>query len=299
MATGTGRPEATDKKIGTQIARHVQQRVQEANRIVVVGGGAYGVQVATDIKTYAPTKDKHVTLVHSRDRLLNRFGPGLHDIVMERCKELGIDVILGNRIVVPPAGFTDNGEEFDVQLSGGDSVKADVVLTTGHAAPLSSPLTSLSPESIDPVTNYIKVKPTLQIDSTIPYDNVFAIGDVADTGAHKAARPGAVQAEIVARNIGKLIEAKSKQGRPRMNGGVNGSLPKGDEAHLDIYKPPVPSIHLTLGLDKGVKFGNTGHHGTEGPFIQHEDINTQDLETLIGCSKLWRMRAEGIDDYFS
>ncbi|KAL0577690.1 hypothetical protein V5O48_004294 [Marasmius crinis-equi] len=301
MATGTGRLEAMDKKTGTQIARLAQGRVQKANRIVVVGGGAYGVQVATDIKTYPPTKDKHITLVHSRDRLMNRFGPELHDVVMERCHELGIDVILGNRLVVPHAGFPDDEEEFDVQLSGGGSVKAKMVLTTGNAAPLSSPLGSLAPESIDPITKYIKVKPTLQIDSAIPYDNVFAVGDVADTGAHKAARPGGAQAAIVARNIGKLIRAKLKQGHPKANGGLNGSLPNGSDRidELDAYKPDVPSIHMSLGLDKGVIFQNSGLDGEGGPIIRHEESKTQDLAALMSYSRWWKMRAEGVEDYFS
>ena len=85
-------------------------------------------ELATDTKTFGPTKDKHVTIVHSRDRLMNRFGPGLHKIVMDRCKELGIDVVLNNRVVVPPGGFEEGQGLFDVQLSGGGSIKADLVV---------------------------------------------------------------------------------------------------------------------------------------------------------------------------
>ena len=44
-------------------------------------------------------------------------------------------------------------------------------------------------------------------DTLLPlaHPHVFAIGDIADTGANKAARPGFAQAEIVARNIARLI----------------------------------------------------------------------------------------------
>ncbi|KAJ8076640.1 hypothetical protein PM082_001063 [Marasmius tenuissimus] len=305
MATGMGRPETMDKETGIHIARSSQQGISRAKKVLVVGGGAFGVQVATDIKTYVPTKDKHITLVHSRDRLLNRFGPALHDVVMKRCKELEIDVILGNRIVIPPTGFLENEGEFEVKLTSGGSVKADlVILTTGSVVPLSSPLQTLSPESIDPVTKYIKVKPTLQIDCLAPYDNVFAIGDVADTGAHKAARPGGVQAEIVARNIGMLIRAKKQTGgEANGNGSVDGRQlaedgVAGSRDALEVYTPDVPSIHMSLGLDKGVIFQNSGPCGEGGPIIRHEDT-PQDIATLMSYSRWWTMRAEGIDDYYS
>ncbi|KAK1219114.1 hypothetical protein PQX77_018180 [Marasmius sp. AFHP31] len=292
-----------DKETGIHVARSSQQGISRAKKVLVVGGGAFGVQVATDIKTYAPTKDKHVTLVHSRDRLLNRFGPALHDVVMERCKELEIDVILGNRIVIPPTGFPENKGEFEVKLTGGGSVKADLVWRELNRRPRSS-LRTLSPESIDPVTKYIKVKPTLQIDSLAPYDNVFAIGDVADTGAHKAARPGGVQAEIVARNIGMLIRAKKRKGgEANGNGSVDGHHlaqdgVAGSQNALEVYTPDVPSIHMTLGLDKGVIFENSGPRGEGGPIVRHEDT-TQDIPTLMSYSRWWTMRAEGVEDYYS
>jgi hypothetical protein len=85
------------------------------------------------------------------------------------------------------------------------------ILCTGPIA-LSSPLRTLSPSSINPHTKFIRVKPTLQICSSsgiVEYPNVFAIGDVADTGAHKAAKPGSVQAEVAARNIEKMIRART------------------------------------------------------------------------------------------
>ncbi len=95
------------------------------------------------------------------------------------------------------------------------------------AVPLSAPLLALSPSSVDPQTKYIKVKPTLQIaDSN--YANVFAIGDVADTGAHKAARPGMSQAKVASHNIEMLI--------------------KGKNSDLQTYYADTPGIGLSLGF---------------------------------------------------
>lgn len=80
------------------------------------------------------------------------------------------------------------------------------------------------------------MKPTLQIDTdTLGFPNVFALGDVADTGAHKAARPAVVQAAVVARNIEKILQARMA-GQPE------------PDLVLDEYKPDLAGIHLSLGL---------------------------------------------------
>jgi hypothetical protein len=59
------------------------------------------------------------------------------------------------------------------------------------------------------------------------YPNMFAVGDIADTGAQKAARPGAAQAAVVAKNIQAMIEGK---------------VPS------DTFVKGPGAIHLTLGM---------------------------------------------------
>lgn len=91
-------------------------------------------------------------------------------------------------------------------------------------------LKDLKPSSTDslinPKNNFIRVKSTMQFaDSAYPH--LFAVGDVADSGCHKAARPAAQQAVAAAKNIAALIEGK--------------------EATEEISVGPA-AIHLTLGL---------------------------------------------------
>lgn len=89
-------------------------------------------------------------------------------------------------------------------------------------------LSSISPTLTTPVS----VKPTLQVSAHasdgVNIKNIFAVGDIADTAAAKAARPAIVQTGVVARNIARLIEAKNDA--------------------LETYTPDPPGIHLTLGL---------------------------------------------------
>lgn len=59
------------------------------------------------------------------------------------------------------------------------------------------------------------------------YPNLFALGDIADTGLRKAARPGGPQAATVAKNILAMIEGKKPE---------------------EVFPPFPTAIHITLGL---------------------------------------------------
>jgi NADH dehydrogenase FAD-containing subunit len=98
------------------------------------------------------------------------------------------------------------------------------------AVPLSGPIESLSPALIDK-NKFILVKPTLQIKDD-RYPKVFAIGDVAATGANKNARSGHVQAQVAATNIKNLI--------------------KGGSA-MEEYVPSPLAIHMSTGLVRFLK----------------------------------------------
>lgn len=91
--------------------------------------------------------------------------------------------------------------------------------------PQSSIISSLDPDLIDD-SGFIKTQKSLQI-SDPQHPNIFAVGDVAATGAHKAAKPGSKQATLVTKNIGHLLVGESLE-------------------NYDDIEPP--GIHLTLGI---------------------------------------------------
>ena len=141
-------------------------------------------------------------------------------------------------------------------------------------------MAALSPYAISPITNRIRVTPTLQISSTPPrpvgsrantlekfsalslqripptpsssctgsahdteeddenvdLSHMFAIGDVADSGAIQAGHTAYWQAEVAARNILRQIDRE--EGRAI--------------EELEIYKPGPPSIKITLGLVRSI-----------------------------------------------
>lgn len=139
-------------------------------------------------------------------------------------------VITGMRAVLPPKGFPSDGSLFDLELQNGRKIPTNlVILATGQTAN-SQFLKDLEPSTstsiLNPSNGFIRVQPTLQLQDP-KYSNIFAVGDVADTGARKAARPGVEQAAVAVANIASMIAGKEPNEQM-----VLGRL----------------AIHLTLGL---------------------------------------------------
>ncbi|GKT49697.1 Fe-regulated protein 8 [Colletotrichum spaethianum] len=93
VTTGTELPapgtmQHDDKSSSVQYLRSYQESVIKASSIVIVGGGAVGVQMATDLKEFYP--DKEITLVHSREHLMPLYHSKLDEIVKSRFSELGV-----------------------------------------------------------------------------------------------------------------------------------------------------------------------------------------------------------------
>jgi len=132
IATGTSSPRPSkllsqDKHGACEELRGLQEQIRTAESIAVVGGGAVGVELVTDIKGWYPEKD--VTLVHSRNRLLHAFGPRLHDRTMEEMERLGITVRLGQRPQVQLDGDDKTGANATLVFPGGQVDRFGLVVS--------------------------------------------------------------------------------------------------------------------------------------------------------------------------
>jgi NADH dehydrogenase FAD-containing subunit len=128
IATGANQPfparvDATATAVACQELRRVQSDVEAARTIAVVGAGAVGVEMATDIKAYYP--DKEVLLVSSRDYVLPNFGLKLRDYALDATRRLGVRVMLGERPNVQK-GFDDR--ENRLLLGNGDEEAFDPIV---------------------------------------------------------------------------------------------------------------------------------------------------------------------------
>lgn len=123
------RSNATDKLESMKRLQAMQQGIEKAHKIVVVGGGAAGVKVATDAKALYP--EKQVILVHSRSAAMHRFGKGLQQAAMEAFQQLGVEVILEERVV------KEDSATGTVTLRSGRVIECDYFVSDGVVKGLS------------------------------------------------------------------------------------------------------------------------------------------------------------------
>ncbi|KAG8719884.1 hypothetical protein FRC09_010477 [Ceratobasidium sp. 395] len=262
-----GRAEATtdqDPKapLGTKLAgiewlRKAQRRLESVRSVLVVGGGALGIQFATDLKDLYPSKS--ISLLHSRERLLPKFVEGMHTEINKTMADLGITVMLGQRLDLRTT-LPENAE----------TIASDLILLCTGQRPNTDLARKLAPDVIDEDTGLLRVLPSLQLSRTGPrsetqkvmepgetdLSHIFAIGDAADAfGAIKAGHTAWFQGEVAAKNILALTEHTQN--------------PDSGSPVLISYTASDPSIKVTLGMKRYIVQGGpdravrVGEDGTE------------------------------------
>ncbi|KAF9222172.1 FAD/NAD(P)-binding domain-containing protein [Gyrodon lividus] len=159
------RPYAGTKSEGVSWLQSRQRIVEEARNVVVIGGGALGIQFASDIAGIYP--HKCVTLLHSRTRLLPRFDEALGDEVLQGLQELGVRVILGERLDMSSlkngGSGRVNAETKLIKTMKGRELEVDLLLLCTGQTPNTSLLHSMDPGTIDPDNGMIRVTRSMQV----------------------------------------------------------------------------------------------------------------------------------------
>ncbi|RXW15659.1 hypothetical protein EST38_g10199 [Candolleomyces aberdarensis] len=279
------------KTDGTLWLKERQKVIEASPTVLVVGGGALGIQFATDIKAVYP--EKKVTLLHSRLQLLPKFDQAMHDEIRKTMELQGIDLILGERLDMSSideqtrSGKAVNSEgRRIVRTEKGREIAADLLLLCTGQAPNTAILAAMDPATINPANKQAYVQRTMQL-TTAPaeaqlasavdaslsleesprpkavpntYSNIFVVGDAADAfGAIAAGHTAYYQADLAAKNIIKLVQ--------------------GGDVPLDEYKPSPPAIKVSLGLTKSVyQVGPTIGVKTDGV----DDLHASSVWPLFG-----------------
>lgn len=237
-ATGARHPEPGnlndhDTKTGAiQRLKEVQAKIQKATKILLIGGGAVGLELAVEIREHFP--EKEVTLVHSRDRYMPSYKTTMHEKTVAILAEFGVREIRGDRVIVPEGGFKDDFKMIKVATRDGKEIESDLQILCTGMTPQSDLLSKLSPESINPKNRLVKTKPSLQIvDDTFP--NIFSAGDVADLEDVKTGGAAWRQGIVCMNNIIKLIKT-----------------PHTPSTGLTQHSPMAPQIMLYFGVAKAV-----------------------------------------------
>lgn len=190
--------EATTKAERKAVFAAQHQSVADSEAVVVVGGGAVGVEAASFIAETFP--GKKVTLIVAASRVLDAFDEKASDYAAKWLADHGVTVVTSER-VTDWGGVKDGPVQTTVLTDKGNSYTGLVFKCLGvkpNSAAFGSSF-QLSPSGA------VLVEPTLQVEG-IP--NVFAAGDVAATPEEKTANYADYAGLTVARNIKALIYAK-------------------------------------------------------------------------------------------
>ena len=207
LATGSTYPypakTGTDDT-ATAVSRYRQshEELARAERVLIVGAGPTGLELAGEIEARWPRK--RITILEpERDILAGPYKQELRDEVRRQLVERGVELVLGDALSGEPESPPATFGRFAVSTVAGRSIEAEIWFRCYGLRPVSD---YLSGDLADArmADGSIKVTRTLQVKG---HPGVFALGDVAAAdlkGAGRASR----QAEVVVANIRALAEGE-------------------------------------------------------------------------------------------
>ncbi|KAI9990927.1 hypothetical protein PInf_018544 [Phytophthora infestans] len=194
----------------------VRSHIETANRILVVGGGAVGCEVAAEIKSKYPNKS--VMLLEANARLIS--GSNLRDKFYVKLSaslaDLGVKVILGERL---SERMTGNGfETRTLYTNQGTAIEMDIQLLCGGFHPAAELVRDMNPNLVTE-RGAVKVNEQLQLDGA-SYAKMFALGDVCNHSSQKMAFIAGEQGKFLAGELTAVIR-KKKLGFTKPYTGMN------------------------------------------------------------------------------
>ncbi|KAH8649661.1 hypothetical protein BGZ60DRAFT_474017 [Tricladium varicosporioides] len=168
----------TGKSYLKEAGTHIDKVVGAKEGVVVIGGGAVGVEMAAELKYTHPSQT--VTLIHSHTHLLSAepLPDEFKEKALEVLKEGGVETIMGQRVMeTRPVKEVGSAESFELTLSDGRIIKAgEVIWAVSKSVPTSGylPKETLNEEGL------VKIGSNLNLTADISNRTFhFAVGDIA------------------------------------------------------------------------------------------------------------------------
>ncbi|PIN92746.1 hypothetical protein COU54_05800 [Candidatus Pacearchaeota archaeon CG10_big_fil_rev_8_21_14_0_10_31_24] len=167
----------------------------EAKRVLIVGGGLVGVELAGEILDYY--RDKEITLVHLNKKLIQRNSLKSIQYSEKFLKSRGVNLILEEKLIGKKSKNTYITDK-------GTLIKSDIIfLCTGISPQFGFMKKNLRDSLTD--KNHIRVNDFLQV---YDFRNIFSAGDITSIVEEKTAQNAEEQAKIVVANIINLEEGR-------------------------------------------------------------------------------------------
>ncbi|KAK5627866.1 hypothetical protein RRF57_003581 [Xylaria bambusicola] len=223
-----------------EVGTHCDKVVNSTAPVLVVGGGAVGIEMAAELKYLKPSV--HVTLAHSRDKLLSAepLPDMVKDCACELAEQGGVEVLLNHRLAGhTPVKSADGSDLYEVEFTNGHKMTASEVIM---AISRSVPSTSYLPQQALNSEGYVNVRPTMHFPVEIPNaDAHFAAGDMINWSGIKRCGGALHQGYMAAVNIHQTMLQQ-----------LHGKEPE----FLKLSEIP-PMIGLAVG-ESAVSYGTDG-----------------------------------------
>ncbi|KIK61786.1 hypothetical protein GYMLUDRAFT_42829 [Collybiopsis luxurians FD-317 M1] len=248
LATGSAwpRPIAFPTESREAIVEHVKTRRAEfakATDILLVGGGAVGIELAGELKDAFPSKP--VTIIHRQNLLLNPTYPDKFRVaIQQQLESRGINVIVNDSILESDASYVAEScaPEVGFVTEQGKKLKPDLVVPTWGTRPN----TSYLPSDVLSSSGHVKILPTFQL---LAHPNVFAFGDIIDWNEQKTAVKASVfQAPMVGKNIIAYLNLVERDGTSKVILSASSTSVK--------YKGSLEVIGISNGKSNGLAYFN-------------------------------------------
>ncbi|KAI5303667.1 MCM DNA helicase complex subunit mcm6 [Ascosphaera pollenicola] len=254
-------PTALNKKeYRTETDRMVEQCANATEGIIVVGGGAVGIEMAAEIKMI--DSEQKVTLVHSRQKLLSSesLADLYKDKVLELVHEAGVETVLGSRV----KKTEKSSSGFTVTLENGNTLKASVVI---DAVSRFSPRHPYLPQDVLDEKGYVKITPSLNLPENTPNSKYhYAAGDIVRWTGIKRAGAAMHHGHLVARNIHQNLMQQIRGTTPEYSEltpaepGMCVAIGKKAAAYSDTYGLKEGEETLKLFFEDDLGFGICWRH---------------------------------------
>lgn len=245
VATGTRYPSEiktsnTSLEFRRKQMKTERQRIQAASKVVMIGGGLVGTELAGDVRAFFP--DKEIEIVTRNTKLLPR---------MEGAHELAVGVLGQSPGAVKVRTEETVSFELDVNencflTSKDETIALDgtrVYNCTGY-----KPNNSMLPKEWLDEEGFLRAEATQTVPG-VAKRNVFAVGDICEKSRHvdgeRLSASAATHGMAAYKNIERLVEAGWT--------GI-GDRPKLLKANLEKGNPTgKPSAFISLGKEKMVR----------------------------------------------
>ncbi|KAK6070595.1 hypothetical protein SCUP234_10073 [Seiridium cupressi] len=207
----------TRKTYLIEAGRHIDAVTSSSDPVLVVGGGAVGIEMAAELKTVQP--NIKVTLAHSREKLLSAepLPDMVKDCALELTRAAGVECLMDHRLTTSKLIKNAAGQDaYEVEFENGHKMTASVVIV---AISKSVPSTDFLPKEALSEEGLVNILPSLQLaNKDIPNsESHFAVGDLINWSGIKRCGGAMHEGKYAGLNIHQIMQHELEGKEVKLN----------------------------------------------------------------------------------